>query len=468
MAPLLSIAIEDTAIKFLAVDGNRINKAVSLPLEPGLVKDGVVLDKAAVSQKIRQFLNTEKITPQKVLASVSGVHSLYRLISLPRLPDDLLQDAVKRETERTLPVPSEELYLSWQAIPFSAEETLVCAVDLPKDTVNSVIATLRQAGLEPSVMDARPLAAARACSESRAIVINTEATDFDIVIIINGIPELVRSLAFSEDSLYPEDKAVEIRRELERTVYFYNTSHEAAPIPTNMPVILGGEVEIVSALNQELSRPVRPLTISLPSPEDLNVTEFMTNIGLVLKAIKTDQTPLRLNLNTLPEVYLPKPVPILPFLSWILVFAAIVLLVWLGILTRGAIAETSHLQAQLSQAQALIKPLQPEPKKLAELEARFKQVTMSRDTLKTILASLEQQRARVSSDLNTATSLLPTNITLTNISHGTVLTIKGTAPDDKTILSYVRRLKETGRFSQVLVSFDTRAYQEVSFTLTLK
>lgn len=355
MAQLLSIAIEDSEIKLLVVEERQVKTAVSSPLEPGLVRDGVVLDKAAVSQKIRQLLETHKVSARKVIASISGIHSIYRLISLPWLSGELLAEAAKREAERIIPVPVKELHLSWQPLPVSREETLIALVGLPRGTVDALIDSLRQAGLDPYLMDVRPLAVARAAGETRAIVVNVEAADFDIVILVDGIPQLVRSLAFSRDDILPSDKAMEVKGELERTVSFYNASHEAEPLPEDMPVIFGGDARVSELLPQELPYPTKLFTAPLSHAEDFNASNFMTNIGLVLKELKVERASLRLNLNAVPEVYLPKPAPILPILSRVVILIAIGLLVWLGLTAHQAIAQTSALGAELTQVQAAIK-----------------------------------------------------------------------------------------------------------------
>lgn len=469
MAQLLSIAIEDSEIKLLVVEGKGVKTAVSSPLEPGLVKDGVVLDKAAVSQKIRQLLETHKVSARKVVASISGIHSVYRLISLPRLPGELLAEAVKREAARIMPVPVKELYLSWQPLPVSREETLVALVGLPRGTVDALIDSLRQAGLTPYLMDVRPLAAARAAGETRAIVVNVEAADFDIVILVDGIPQLVRSLAFSQDDLLPSDKAMEIKEELERTVGFYNASHEAEPLREDMPVIFGGDARVSELLRQELPSPTKPFTAPLSHAEDFSAGNFMTNIGLVLKELKVDQIPLRLNLNAVPEVYLPKPVPILPVLSSVVILVAIGLLVWLGFTARQAVAQTSALRAELSQVQAAIKAQQVDPKKISELEARLRGMTAARDSTRKAMTDWEKQRLKLSGDLGKATSLLPGKVTIPiGFTHGTALTVEGVAPDKDTILSYAKSLQATGGFTEVLITFDTKEYGQLNFKLTLK
>ena len=75
----------------------------------------------------------------------------------------------------------------------------------------------------------------------------------------------------------------------------------------------------------------------------------------------------------------------------------------------------------------------------------------------------------MNSDLSKVTSLLPGIIDLNSISYGENVAINGTAPDEATILSYCRSLRDTGRFSEVTVSnMKEMEYNEWDFTLTLE
>ncbi len=43
---MVTLDIEDTSIRIMTVAGRRVQTAASLPLEPGLVHDGVIMDPA--------------------------------------------------------------------------------------------------------------------------------------------------------------------------------------------------------------------------------------------------------------------------------------------------------------------------------------------------------------------------------------------------------------------------------------
>ena len=103
---MVTLDIEDTVINMMVVKGKRVELAVSLNLEPGLVEDGVVMDKSAVSQRIRELMQVHDVSEKNVVVSINGIHSIYRLVRMPRLPKGFLEEAAKREMARVMPVPA--------------------------------------------------------------------------------------------------------------------------------------------------------------------------------------------------------------------------------------------------------------------------------------------------------------------------------------------------------------------------
>ncbi|MBA7702874.1 hypothetical protein ES703_111649 [subsurface metagenome] len=113
----VTLFIEDSSIKLLVAKGQRVDKWAKLPLEPGLVSDGLILDEPQVANKVREILKLQGVRTSTVIAALSGFNSVYRLISLPELPPAILPEAVRQEASRVIPVPIDEVYLSYQTIP---------------------------------------------------------------------------------------------------------------------------------------------------------------------------------------------------------------------------------------------------------------------------------------------------------------------------------------------------------------
>ncbi|MBM4446994.1 MAG: hypothetical protein FJ023_06535 [Chloroflexi bacterium] len=465
---MVTLDIEDTSIKMMVVKGKRMEAAATLPLEPGLVHDGVITDPAIVGRRISELMAAHGIAERKVVVSISGIHSIYHIVNLPRLPKALLAEAAKREMERLMPVSLSELYTSWQAISMSDIETTLCLIGLPRNTVDAMLATLRQAGLQSEAMEARPLALARVADERDSIIINAQSYGFDIVVMVDGISELLRSLPFPADATSPHDKVDEVKEELEKTVAFYNSSHKGGEISRNVAAFVTGELGDMLAGTLEYR--VKPLPQLLSYTDSLITSEYAANIGLALRQARGDFSQARVNINVTPEAYLPKPLPAIQIVSWTFILIAIAVLFFFGTSTLQQYRETTALQTQVNNAQTQAQVIQGTEAAIKTLQTQIAAAKKASDAIKQPLDDAKTQRAKVNSDLSKVTSLLPGIIEVKSISYtSTSLAIIGTSPDETTIVDYVRALSNSGQFSQVLISnmIETQ-YNQWQFTLTLK
>ena len=85
-------------------------------------KHGLVQDNAKVAEKIRELFRLTKTTNKKVVAGLSDPLSLYRIVTLPKLPEAILPEAIKREAERVIPLSLDEVYLIHQVIGTKEQE----------------------------------------------------------------------------------------------------------------------------------------------------------------------------------------------------------------------------------------------------------------------------------------------------------------------------------------------------------
>jgi Tfp pilus assembly protein PilN len=464
---MITLDIEDNSIKMMTVSGKRVETAASLPLEPGLVHDGIVIDKSTVGRRIGELMAANGITEKRVVVGINGIHALYRTVNIPKLPKNLLDEAVHREAERAMPVPLHELYTSWQAINLSDIETAICIVGIPRNTVDAMIETLHQAGLQPEAMDVRPLALARVTDERSAIIINVQQVGFDIVVMIDGIPELLRSLPFPADATLPEEKIDEVKEELERTIAFYNSGHKGGEITTSVATFISGELG--EMLAPTLERRIKPLPQLLSYGDNLNTSEYAANIGLALRQARADVSSAQVNLNVTPEAYLPKPFPLIQLVSWSFILVAMAILVMFGILTMRSYRDTINLQAQVNNILTQVETRQGTESAVQKLQKEIDRAKKDGAAFKQPLDSAKAQRAKVNSDLSKVTSLLPGIVTLNSISYGNGVTITGIAPDETIVVDYVRALRNSGQFSQVLISgMNEIEYNKWNFTLTAR
>ena len=146
-----TLFIRDDAINLLIMDGKRVDKWASSPLEPGLVSQGLIVDEAQVAEKLKELFKLQKAPMGKVIAGLSGHNSVYRIITIPELPEAVLPEAVKREAGRVIPVPLDEVYLAYQSLPTLMGETRIFLTAYPRNIADALYRTLQQAGIQPDI-----------------------------------------------------------------------------------------------------------------------------------------------------------------------------------------------------------------------------------------------------------------------------------------------------------------------------
>jgi len=474
---IVTLYVDDTSLRLMVTDGKQIKEWAELPLETGLVENTVVMKEEEFADKIRQLFQAQKIKTKKIAVVISGFHSLTRPITLPQIPKEMLAEAVEREAERALPVPLEQLYISWQTIPSPEEKTQVFLVAIPRETADALLKSLHRAGLDASLMNLKPLLLARMVTEATAIIVDVQTTEFDIVIMAEGVPQPIRTIPFPSEAVSWQEKLTTIRNELDRTLTFYNSNNPENPLDSSIPISACGELadesELCQALSDEVGHPVLPLSPPLDCPEGFTPSHYMVNIGLALQKLSSEKEAgaSAVSLNVLPVPYQPKPISLTNILAPSGAAVAAVSLAFLIMLTQITSADIAstraklntieqQLQQELSQRQVLVG-------KIAELNKKISEAEASRDSLNSAAGSLEKQKTRIILAMEVAIKSLSGDVILSSINYAdSILTISGWAPNGNIALSYFRRLDRSGRLGEVgIKSMSPVGGEGVVFTL---
>ncbi len=468
MTTQVTLYLEDTGIKLLLTKDRQVEKWASLLLPPGLVSDGVIMDEVQVAARINDLLQLQEIRSRKVTVALSGLNSIFRLITLPELPAPIIPEAIKNEANRVIPMPLEQVYLAHQVLPSPSGETSVFLVAFPRNSTDALVRTLDRAGLNIKKLDIAPLALARNADVPQAIIVNSWLSNADIVIMNDSIPQVIRSLSLPTESTTLADKLPSIAEELNRTISFYNSSHTDHPLDSATPLFVTGDLcqepESWPALVGKLKLSVSALPSLIEAPEAFDSSQYMVNIGLALKELLLpveEASRSIVNFDALPEVYRPKGIAISGVLAPVVGIAAVGALVFGGLFIQNMRTETEDLRAELTTTQAAITQ---EQASIASLQGQVNEATtpiqplMDRtNALEDLLLTLRFSREHVVGDIKTVVSLKPSSsMYLTSIEFsGSDLTIEGeitSLSGEQIIFDYATDLRASGRFAEVIVT----------------
>ncbi len=476
-----TIFIEDTAIRLLVGRGKQAEKWASVPIEEGLVQHGLVQDNAAVAAKIKELFRLTKVASKKVVIGLSEPGSLYRIVTLPKLPDAILPEAIKREAERVIPLSLDEVYLFHQIIGTKDQEMTLFMAAVTRNSVDNIIKTIQLAGLKPYMMDLVPLALCRIIEQPTAIVVSLRSSNFEIAIMVDQVPQVIRSLSLPGEAESLIDKLPTIIEELDRTITFYNSSHTEKPLDSNVPIFVDGDLvqipESWPSLVGSLGSQVSPLPSPMVTTAEFDASQFTVNIGLVFKDNPGEINGSLININALPKTFLPEK----PKASRILLPVAIIIgililaFAWLQIQqistkTEEINSNTATVNSNITQIKNEINGIKDQiseaQSSIAPLEEQVRTTQASADAFTGLVTNMTNNRNTMDNNLSQVFHLAPSALELTSVSliPGSV-NINGLA-NESTIFSYGRTLKSTDMYPLILVQSvvwdeESQAYQFV-------
>ena len=106
---LVTLAIEDDGMNLVVFRGNEIQTWNSLPLDTEVIKDSCIVNPIEFGRLIHNFMKQNGVNNKKVMCSISGYHSLARIITLPKLSSSVIYEAIGREAARAMPTDGRQI-----------------------------------------------------------------------------------------------------------------------------------------------------------------------------------------------------------------------------------------------------------------------------------------------------------------------------------------------------------------------
>lgn len=451
----VTLYLDSRSIRVMATTGNNIRMWASAPLEPGLVEDGLVVDEDEVAERISRLFAENDLEKKDIVLGITGLRSFTMAVDLPQLPANILAEALMRECGRVLPVPMEELYVSWMTLPSPRKRTHAFAAAVPRDTADSVLRTVRRAGLTPRVMDIKPLALVTMVGEPNAIIVDVQATEYDIVIVGGNVPQPVRTIPLPSEGLTWDDRLPMIRDDLLRTIEFYDANSPEDSLAPDLPVHVSGELadvpEATDLLSSYVKRPVVQLLPPFWSPPEGSKNYFAVNAGLAVKAAHRSKavSPVA-KLNLLPPAYLPKSFSVTRVAALSGSAAMLGMTIPLVMLLQANSADITEARSRLEQMTAIAEQQKVERRERAKVLVHAE---ASHSAFTAALETLEMEQGRYNTALRTVVGLLPDTIALRDISHdGETLVVEVESATENEVLHYARVLKARKEFAGITVA----------------
>lgn len=198
----------------------RILRAAVAPTPKDSVRDGVVVDTEAAGAAVRELFKTAGIDANGAAAAISGASVIVRHVKMPKMAESILRKSVRYEAGKYISSSVEDSQIEFEItgpVPGEDDKMGVMLVAAPNDMVESRLATLEAAGLEPIAIDVEAFALQRALLDLAGgmpgagvtlALLDIGALTTDVNIVTDGRFALTRNISIAGDNFTTALKSV--------------------------------------------------------------------------------------------------------------------------------------------------------------------------------------------------------------------------------------------------------------------
>lgn len=161
--PVVGLDIGSHTIKLVELslhkDKYRMDKFGIAPLPSEAVVDGAIMEHAQVVDVIKDLFKSKKVKTKNVAISMSGPSVVVKILHVPLMTEDELEEQIALEAEQYVPFDLDEVNLDFHILredEVDAEgepQMAVLLVAAKIDILEARTAVVKEAGLNPVVMD---------------------------------------------------------------------------------------------------------------------------------------------------------------------------------------------------------------------------------------------------------------------------------------------------------------------------
>lgn len=189
--------------------GYRLECIGITQLSPDLIIDGSIIDSLRVIDAIKELISKAQIKVKNTAIAISGHSSvIMKIISLPQMSEEELGESIKFEAERYIPFDIDDVSLDFQIVGFKERQNQidVLIVAAKKDKINEYVFVVREAGLNPVIVDVNAFALENmyevnyeAKKMHDVALVNVGASTANINILKDGISIFMRDISIGSN-----------------------------------------------------------------------------------------------------------------------------------------------------------------------------------------------------------------------------------------------------------------------------
>jgi type IV pilus assembly protein PilM len=346
-ASIFGLDLSDLSIKLVKFEkegkGEELVSYGTVQLPSGAISDGEIKEKARVVEAIEKLVKIagpKKIKTKKVICSIPETKAFLRIVSIPKMSEEEIGEAVKWEIEANIPLALEQVYYDWQivteALQIEKNKINLLVVAVSRVIVDEIIVVVEEAGLNVVGLEIESISQARSLLDEHdgdktvlIVDIGDRRTSFSIakegvLCFTSSVPLSGQSLTdtiakglnipfkeaeaikfnygigsdFKNDALFQLTRPIleNFSQEIEKSIDFYLTGLGYSNSVDKI-IICGGGANtkgIIPYLSKSLGREIElgnpwanvNFGKKLPLIEKTQAVQYSTAIGLALRGIQ--------------------------------------------------------------------------------------------------------------------------------------------------------------------------------------
>jgi type IV pilus assembly protein PilM len=149
-------------------DTDQVASFGSVPLPPGAIVDGEIMNQGVVEAAMKKLLETagpHRIKTKRVICSLPETKAFLRILNMPKMTEQETAEAIKWEIEANIPLTLDQVYYDWQILEANLAgepaKMSVLVVAVARSNVDQFQTVLEAVGLEPLGLETESIAQAR-------------------------------------------------------------------------------------------------------------------------------------------------------------------------------------------------------------------------------------------------------------------------------------------------------------------
>jgi type IV pilus assembly protein PilM len=203
--------IGTTAARLAQLKGSGANKSLVkyayVPLDTKVAMSDSKADQQKLAKIIEQLVKQSGVTTKQVAVGIPSNRVFTTVADVDRLPKAELAKAIPYQADSLIPTPLAESKIDWALIgdsPADKTKQEILLTSVPNNFVEQRLDILESVGLDVIAFEPDNLALARSLASPETtpqLILDMGSMSSDLVIVMNGMPHLTRSIPTGVDAV---------------------------------------------------------------------------------------------------------------------------------------------------------------------------------------------------------------------------------------------------------------------------